>query len=78
MLVTVDTFSGFASMPWEMTMYPKRIPDETPKIHLARFLQNLNARYRNVVGYTLLEELATTTSLFVLGSLANRLVKDLQ
>jgi len=48
------------------------------KIHVARFLQNLNARYRNVVGYTLLEELATTTSLFVLGSLANRLVKDLQ
>ena len=37
MLVTSAIFSGLASMPWQLTMLPSRIPDGTPKMHLVGF-----------------------------------------
>ena len=34
---TAFILSGFASIPWLLTMKPKNFPTETPKAHLAGF-----------------------------------------
>jgi len=68
MLVTAAIFSGLASMPWQLTMLPSRIPDGTPKMHLVRFsfhqytLRALKTLVRSAMRVLEVLDLTTTSS----------------
>jgi hypothetical protein len=69
MLVTVETFSSFASMSWALTIYPRRIPDGTPKMHLVgfsfhqKFFKVVNVSFRSAMRLLAILDLTATLSI---------------
>jgi hypothetical protein len=69
MLVTAETFLRFASMSQALTIYPRRIPDGTPKMHLVgfsfhqNFFKVVNVSLRSAMRLSVVLDLTATPSI---------------
>ena len=85
MLVTAAIFSSLALMPWQLMMFPSRIPDGTPKMHLVGFnfhrytfrgFENIGGVGDEGVSYSRLDHHIIDISLDVLPDLVLEAVLD--